>query len=94
MESFEVLVASYHHAAVDAAQPVGLGEGDGYTGEEKNPVGDISREDELQQTDHNDWRKHRRHGNDNLPFVLHLVLARQLLVEGQRLFVVNGHLEE
>ena len=93
MESFEVLVASNHHAAVDAAQPVGLGEGDGYACDEENPVGNISGEDDLQQTDDDNRCKHGGHGDDDLPLVLHLVLARQLLVEGQRLFVVNGHLE-
>ena len=94
MEAFEVLIATQHHATVDAAQPVGLGERDGQTAEEENPVGDICREDELQQADDDDWRKHRRHGDDDLPLVLHLVLARQLLVERQRLLVVDGHLEE
>ena len=94
MEAFKVLVATHHHTAIDVAQPVRLGECDGYACDEENPVGYIGREDELQQSDNNNRCKHRRHGDDNLPLILHLVLARQLLIERQRLFVIDSHLEE
>ena len=94
VKAFEVLIAALHHAVIDIAQPVRLCQGEDETGDKENPVSYGLIEDGLQQQCLDDGYEHGGQRNDGLPLVFHLVLASNLLVQGQGGLVIDGHLQQ
>ena len=94
VEALEVLIATEHHALIDVTHPVGLGYGEGKPDDNHDDESNVLAEYRLQDESEGDGYEEYDEFDDELEFVLHLVLSHNLVVQWQCGLVPYSQLEE
>ena len=94
MESLEVLITAFHHAFVDVSDPQRVGEDEGQPEQAHEDVGLLKTYQDIANS-HDDNRAEESHHLDGeLHAVLEVALCCHLLLQRQRLLVIDGELED
>ena len=94
MESLEVLITAFHHALVDVSDPQRVGEDEGQPEQAHEDVGLLKTYQDIANSHNDDGAEEGHHLDGELHAVLEVALGCHLLLQGQRLLVIDGELED
>ena len=94
MEGLHILILADHHAIIDVTEPKRMSDCKEKSDDGHHDIGSSLVGNENKCSHYDQRRKHSHQFDDELDAVFKITLARQFLIKGQGLLVVDSQLEQ